>query len=161
MYFLKYVFTFIVQGTRTLFSALQLYGLTIVDSMPCMEYTLDTLVNRMGFIKPTHYGLHFAVKARANANNLAYTASPLGLHIDLPFYIYNPGVQLLHCIQQYEMEGAENEFVDGFYLANMIRDKFPKEYKTLTTVPVDFWDVGVEEEPYGEFHKVTSIPSFM
>ncbi len=68
---------------------------------------------------------------------------------------------MLHCIQQYEMSGADNEFVDGFYLAKMIESNHPKEWKTLTTVPVDFWDVGVEEEPYGKFHKVTSLPTFM
>ena len=43
----------------------------------------------------------------------------------------------------------------------MIQQNNPDDFKTLSTVKVDFWDVGVEEEPIGEFHKVTSLPTFM
>ncbi len=103
-----------------------------------------------------------ASKCRAeNANNLAYTAGTLGLHTDLPYYNINPSVQFLHCIKQYEMEGAENEFADGFHLAEIIRNEYPEDWKTLTTVPIDFQDVGDEPENYGEFHKVNSAPTFM
>ena len=73
------------------FPDLQVRGLTLVRDMPCEESILLTLFNRMGFPKSTHYGSRFSVKAKPQANNLAYTASTLGLHCDLPFYVYNPG----------------------------------------------------------------------
>ena len=36
---------------------------------------------------------HFEVKAKYDANNLAYTSNFLPLHIDLPYYDYIPGVR--------------------------------------------------------------------
>lgn len=147
---------------QILILAEQIYGLTIVEEMPCEESSLKTLVSRIGLLAPTHYGVDFTVLARSeNANNLAYTSSSLGLHTDLPYYNINPSVQFLHCIKQYEMDGAENEFADGYYLAQIIEEEYPEEWKILTTVPIDFQDVGEEPEPYGEFHKVNATPSFM
>ena len=55
--------------------------------------------------------------------NLAYTSATLGLHLDLPFYTYTPGVQvpacsfilgmspyiqILQCIKQYSGVGEYN-----------------------------------------------------
>ncbi len=72
-------------------SDLQVRGLTLLHSMPGEASALRNLCNRIGFPKPTYYGVGFSVKAKPEANNLAYTASTLGLHCDLPFYMYNPG----------------------------------------------------------------------
>ena len=146
---------------HAIISALQEDGISLVKEMPRTEYTVGYLCNRIGFPKTTHYGTHFAVKAKQSANNLAYTTNTLGMHLDLPYYLYNPGVQFLHCIEQCELKGGENEFTDGFHIASMIQQNNPDDFKTLSTVKVDFWDVGVEEEPIGEFHKVTSLPTFM
>jgi len=38
------------------------------------------------------FSYHFEVKAKYDANNLAYTSNFLPLHIDLPYYDYIPGV---------------------------------------------------------------------
>ena len=57
------------------------------------------------------------------------------------------------------MEGGDNEFVDGFYIGNLIRMHHPKEWETLTTACIDFWDIG-KEDISGKFHKVTSLPTF-
>ena len=67
--------------------------------------------------------------------------------------------QFLHCIQQYHMEGGDNEFVDGFYIGQLIRDNYPEEWEALTTSSLDYWDVGTEEV-CGNFHKITSLPTF-
>ena len=56
-------------------------------------------MNRVGCIRSTHYGDIFHVVVKANANNLAYLPVTLGLHIDLPYYGYNPGVSKINeCI---------------------------------------------------------------
>ena len=67
-------------------------GLTIVKGVP--PDGLPELVNSVGgFHKPTHYGVDFQVTQRfENLNNLAYSSKSLGLHLDLPFYKYKPGV---------------------------------------------------------------------
>ena len=40
----------------------------------------------------THYGDGFHVVTKPNPSNLAYAPQALGLHVDLPYYGYNPGV---------------------------------------------------------------------
>ena len=49
-------------------------------------------MDRVGCTRSTHYGDNFHVVVKANANNLAYLPVTLGLHTDLPYYGYNPGV---------------------------------------------------------------------
>ena len=36
----------------------------------------------------------FAIMSKSEPMNLAYTSATLGLHLDLPFYEYTPGVQV-------------------------------------------------------------------
>ena len=67
--------------------------------------------------------------------------------------------QFLHCIHQYDMAGGDNEFVDGLRVGSIIRADHPREWETLTTTCVDFWDVG-QEETCGRFHKASSLPIF-
>ena len=76
-------------------------GLTLVENVPCCVDTLRTFASRVGPIKQTHYGDDFEVYTKVNPNNLAYTSAGLGLHLDLPYYSYMPGTQLLHCIRQH------------------------------------------------------------
>ena len=59
-------------------------------------------------------------------------------------------MQMLHCIKQVQSEGGENQMTDGFYVAKVLKEKYPEHFKTLTTVPVDFFDIG--EDAY-KFHK--------
>ena len=73
------------------FVGLESVGLTIIQDMP--PYSLAQLFKRVGFAKTTHYGSDFRVESKEDPNNLAYTSSTLGLHLDLPFYEYNPGVK--------------------------------------------------------------------
>lgn len=57
-------------------------------------------------------------------------------------------VQLLHCIQQTATEGGDNEFSDAFHVAEQLRRDKPEVFKVLSTTPVDFYDVGVEDNTF-------------
>ena len=41
-------------------------------------------------------------------------------------------VQFLHCLRQCASEGGENEFADGFRVADVIRREHPEEWEALT-----------------------------
>ena len=75
---------------------LSVFGFCIVKNVPTNTGGLPQLINKVGFEKKTHYGTYFLVKSRtdeAHISNLAYTAAPLGLHLDLPYYDFVPGVR--------------------------------------------------------------------
>ncbi|XP_038077327.1 gamma-butyrobetaine dioxygenase-like [Patiria miniata] len=47
-------------------------------------------------------------------------------------------IQMLHCLRRtVDVEGGENQFVDGLHVAQQIQREFPEAYKTLTTQDVD------------------------
>ena len=116
---------------------------------------------KTAFLPPeiTHYGDYFRVEQKFDANNIAYTGATIGLHRDLPFYANGPGVQLLHCIEQFKGQGGENEFTDGFAVANYIRENHPKEWKILTTYKCGFSDLGYDEASNTTFYKIRYSPN--
>ena len=73
----------------------------MLEGAPCRVGAVKQLCNRVAFPKMTHYSEQFEVSDKPDPNNLAYTGFSLGLHLDLPYYQYNPGTQILHCIRQH------------------------------------------------------------
>ena len=55
---------------------------------------------------------------------------------------------MLHCIKQVPTEGGENEFVDCFNVAEKMRLNHPEEFKLLTTVAIDYKDIGADFTKY-------------
>lgn len=136
--------------------ALSLYGVVLIKNAPLTEDQCEKLINRIGFIRETHYGKIYYIRARPNAQNYAYTTNALQVHTDLPYYEYIPGTTVLHCIAQTKSPGAFNLLVDGFYVADLLKRKHPAEYKCLTETLVNWSDYG--EENGIQFEKIVRSP---
>ena len=77
-------------------SDLAVFGFCIVENLPLNLESLPQLIKTIAFEKRTHYGTYFVVKSRSEQiSNLAYTSAPLGLHLDLPYYDFVPGVNYI------------------------------------------------------------------
>ncbi|CAG0902822.1 unnamed protein product [Darwinula stevensoni] len=134
----------------------EVYGLVLIKGAPLSMGQVRKVAERIAFIRRTHYGEEFSVIAKPNPSNVAYDAGPLQLHADLPYYQYKPGAELLHCIVQAEGSGGANTLVDGLHLAEMMRVQDPHSFNLLSSVHVDWSDIGVEDgEP---FHKIHQAP---
>ena len=94
------------------------------------------------------------IKLEHDSQTCIFTV-PKNLSVDF----LNFQTQFLHCIDQIKGEGGENEFVDGFYVENIIRKNYPEEHNILTQTKVDFVDIGTEAIA-GEFHKMFQSPIF-
>ncbi|KAK3888969.1 hypothetical protein Pcinc_007009, partial [Petrolisthes cinctipes] len=140
----------------TWLETLEEYGFVVIREAPAEEGQVRRLTERVAFVKKTHYGEEFSVVAKPDPSNVAYLSGPLQLHADLPYYIYKPGVQLIHCIHQYEGEGAESQVTDAVKVARDLSQSHPHHYHALTTTPVDWWDVGSDKT--GPFFKVLRLP---
>ncbi|XP_035663221.1 gamma-butyrobetaine dioxygenase-like [Branchiostoma floridae] len=79
---------------------------------------------------------------------MAYTSAKLGLHTDLNYYNYKPGVQMLHCIEQTKGEGGDNSLVDGFNAAHQLKEENPDAFRLLTTLKVAFCHFGIDYQKY-------------
>ncbi|WP_373356335.1 TauD/TfdA family dioxygenase [Pseudoroseicyclus sp. CXY001] len=118
--------------------ALIVEGLAIVTDMPDTDAGLTELVELMGQVRPTFFGLYFDVKTHINPTNTAYTASALELHTDTPAEEMAPGVQFLHC-RANTVEGGQSLYADGVAVANDFRARDPEGFRLLSETPVPFY----------------------
>lgn len=136
-------------------------GTAIISNTPQEERSARAIADRVGYIRKTHYGEEFEVKAKEDTANVAYLSENLQMHTDLPYYEYVPGTNLLHCLVQSASQGAQNLLTDGFYVAELMRKEYPQEYFLLSTVIVNWSDVGLERETSDvPFHSIYRAPMF-
>lgn len=119
--------------------ALRDYGLALVTQVETQPNTLIKVANRISFIRETNFGTIFNVQAKADANSTAYTNLRLPLHTDLPTRELQPGLQFLHCLVN-DASGGESIFVDGFKIAEHMREHFPEEFLSLSRIPMSFYN---------------------
>lgn len=138
------------------------HGVAMIKNAPLTQDQCQKLASRIAFIRETHFGKEYAIKADPNAKNFSYTSNPLQFHTDLPFYEYAPGVTLLHCIAQTKSPGAfkykkitlnlclrrisvilnvrfiKSLLTDGFYVAERLKKEKPNAFKCLSTTLVNW-----------------------
>ncbi|MBL0795738.1 MULTISPECIES: gamma-butyrobetaine dioxygenase [unclassified Pseudomonas] len=112
-------------------------GLTQVRGVPTEPGSLKLIAQRISFIRESNFGVLFNVQSKADADSNAYTAFNLPLHTDLPTRELQPGLQFLHCLVN-DAEGGESIFVDGFAIAETLRQEDPASFQALCEIPVEF-----------------------
>jgi gamma-butyrobetaine dioxygenase len=112
-------------------------GLTQVRGVPTEPGSLKLIAQRISFIRESNFGVLFNVQSKADADSNAYTAFNLPLHSDLPTRELQPGLQFLHCLVN-DADGGESIFVDGFAIAQALREEDPESFKSLCEIPVEF-----------------------
>ena len=115
------------------------YGIALVKDVDTTPNSLIKVANRISFIRETNFGTIFNVKAKADANSSAYTDLRLPLHTDLPTRELQPGLQFLHCLVN-DASGGESIYVDGFKIAEYMRENHPTEFHDLCTIPMSFYN---------------------
>ncbi|XP_068801410.1 gamma-butyrobetaine dioxygenase [Struthio camelus] len=118
-------------------------GIVLLTGALTRQGELVKLGQRIGFLRLTFYGPTWQVQDKTDANNVAYTSGKLSFHTDYPVLQHPPGVQFLHCIKQ-TAAGGESEVVDGFHVANKLKKQNPQAFQILSSIAVDYTDVGVD-----------------
>ena len=112
-------------------------GAIIVEQTPNESGQVVRLAERIGFARPTNFGLVFDVQTKPDPNNSAYTAAGLELHTDLANWVNPPDFQFLHALAN-EATGGDSVLADGVSVANTLRAENPDAFAILTTTPVPF-----------------------
>jgi len=112
-------------------------GLTQVRGVPTEPGSLKQIAQRISFIRESNFGVLFNVQSKADADSNAYTAFNLPLHSDLPTRELQPGLQFLHCLVN-DADGGESIFVDGFAIAETLRQEDAEAFDALCQIPVEF-----------------------
>jgi gamma-butyrobetaine dioxygenase len=113
------------------------YGFGLIQGVPHTEGAVCTVGEKLGHVRVTNYGRWFDVRSVPDPNNLADTALGLSVHSDNPYRHPSPGVQLLHCLIA-EAPGGDTQLVDGFAVAQLLRQQDPSAFELLCTWPMQF-----------------------
>ncbi|NHN90052.1 TauD/TfdA family dioxygenase [Acetobacter conturbans] len=119
--------------------ALRASGLTLMKNVPTKADSLLGPANRISHIRETNFGRVFDVKSKPTPDSAAYTSVNLPPHTDLPTRELQPGFQFLHCLVN-DAIGGESIFVDGFAIAQALRNEHPASFTLLTQTPLWSWN---------------------
>lgn len=136
------------------------YGFCFVDGVPVTPEDTKSLVERIAFIRPTHYGGFWDFTADLAKKDTAYTDLPLGAHTDTTYFSDPAGLQLFHLLS-HEGDGGASLLVDGFKAARILRDEFPESYRTLSNTRIPTHASGNTEtsvQPYAPFPVLNHHP---
>jgi len=115
------------------------FGIAIVENAPTKNKSAFKILDKIGKFRETFFGTPFEVINIPKPNNQAYTADALPNHTDLPYYEYVPGYQFLHCLKN-DANGGSSTVVDGFAVADYLKNKEFKKFKLLNQHEVVFKD---------------------
>ncbi len=108
-------------------------GLVRLRNLPAQPGTLNDIAPRLGVVRATNFGSLFDVRAKPDPDSNAYTSIALPPHVDLPTREYQPGLQLLHCLENSAV-GGQAVMMDGFAVADALRTRHADHFDTLTRV---------------------------
>ena len=124
-------------GLRAWLTMIAEYGVALLRGVPCVSGALTEVAELFGYVRETNFGRFFEVRTVVDPNNVAYTNLPLTAHTDNPYRDPVPSLQLLHCLSSSDI-GGDSTVVDGFCVANALREREPEKFKLLTSIPVRF-----------------------
>ena len=112
------------------------HGLCFATETRRTREATEALLNRISFIRPTHYGAFWDFTSISNPTDTAYTTLALPAHTDTTYFTDPCGLQMFHLLSHTDGDGGESIFVDGFAVAEYLHDHHPQAYQVLSEVPV-------------------------
>lgn len=111
------------------------YGIALLRDVPTDLETFETLARKVAYIiRDMNWGKFYDVISEPHGQYIANKAIDIPPHADAPTREYFPGLMIFQCIDN-SVQGGESYWVDGFHIANIMRDRYPDDYALLTTVP--------------------------
>ena len=111
-------------------AAVKRYGFAKLTGGPIEDGALTQVADLFGYIRETNYGKWFEVRTEVNPVNLAYTGLGLQAHTDNPYRDPVPTLQILYCLEN-SAEGGDSMVVDGFKIAQKLKEEMPEGFDAL------------------------------
>lgn len=137
------------------------YGFVLIRNAPTTDKYLLEFVNSIGPVRSTNFGIYFDVMSKPNPNDLAYKPVALPPHTDNPYRMPVPGIQFLHCLKN-EVSGGLSTLVDGFSVANYLKNNDLEAFNSLTSTKVrfQFRDESIVLQNWGELIELDEDQEF-
>lgn len=144
------------KGIAQLTDYVRRYGFAFVEGTP-YEDPADTqrLLERIAFIRVTHYGGFYDFVPDLAMADTAYTNLPLPAHTDTTYFTDPAGLQAFHLLSHHGPPetttddgsaplGGASLLVDGFHAARLLREEYPEDFDILTRVRLPWHASGNE-----------------
>jgi gamma-butyrobetaine dioxygenase len=115
----------------------QAMGCGLLHDVPTIDGEVTRVAELFGHVRETNYGRWFDVRSVVDPSNLANTSLGLAAHTDNPYRDPVPTMQLLHCLES-TAAGGDNMLVDGWRVANEVRELNPTGFDLLVRRDVTF-----------------------
>ena len=122
-------------GNAALLRILAAYGFALITNCPCEQLSVAKIANNIGYIRETIFGGLWEFEANATMADSAYTPKELRPHTDSTYSLDAPGLQLLLCLT-YDATGGESIMVDGFSVANQLKQNDSVLYNEMSRIEV-------------------------
>jgi len=114
--------------------AIRRLGMALVTGVPKDGATFERLSSKAGLLRDMNWGKIFEIITDPQGEYVANRNHPLDAHSDAATREHMPGLQIFQCVEN-SSEGGESFWVDGFYLADRLRQDHPEAWELLSTVP--------------------------
>lgn len=118
-------------GLSKWLSYIDTFGFCEVSGVPVDPVKTEELARRIAFIRESHYGGFWDFTSNLAHGDTAYTNLGISAHTDTTYFTDPIGLQLFHLLE-HDGEGGKTLLVDGFNVAQQIKQKHPKSYEVLT-----------------------------
>ncbi|KAI5818862.1 hypothetical protein BZA77DRAFT_306617 [Pyronema omphalodes] len=149
-------------GVALWVSKIYKYGFCYVSGVPVTPEATKELIERIAFIRETHYGGFWDFTADLAKKDMAYTNLALGVHTDTTYFTDPAGLQMFHLLEHSGGSGGQSILVDGFRAAKILREENPQAYKTLSNVRIPAHASGNHDssiQPFAPFPVLNHHPS--
>jgi trimethyllysine dioxygenase len=120
---------------RAFLEQLDRYGFCLVEEVPATPEATIAVAERIAYIRITIFGGYYDITANLEHKDTAYTSMAIGPHTDGTYSLDAPGYQIFHCLAA-DCSGGENQLIDGFKVAQIMRREHPEDYQLLSSVGI-------------------------
>ena len=128
-------------GYKSFLKKLYQYGFVVIENCKTEMSSVEKIAKKIGYVRESIFGGLWSFESNEDKADSAYTQEELRPHTDSTYSNDAPGLQLLLCCH-YKASGGESIMVDGFKIAEKIRNEKEDIYNLLTNVEVTGQYVG-------------------
>jgi len=127
-------------GRLQLLEHLRDYGICFVRNVPPRPGELESFSSSFGPMVETEVGKVFEIVVQPEdmSKSVANLTRELMPHTDDSYRETFPGIVFFHCLSGAEDRSGQSIFVDGFQIAEVLRQQTPEAFDLLTRYPVPF-----------------------
>ena len=144
------------QGFKEFLKLLHQFGFVVMTNCKTDISSVESIANKIGYVRNSIFGGLWSFESNDSMADSAYTQEELRPHTDGTYCHDAPGLQLLLCCD-YDATGGESIMVDGFKIAEILKNTDKEIYNILTEIeiPGNYIGDGVHLEARRPVFKLT------